>query len=327
MNGNGLFVKFWDSGVQLQYLENNFYLTPMPGKKKGINAAITGGMNIGINKYISNEKINATKTVLEYLTSEKVQKDIVIKKYRLYTGITKLYDDEEVCSILSCSFIKKAQSIGRKFENVIDYDLYTNKIVKLFNQFMYSNRTAEEVLTEIEDITAIHYITVKSNLMIFIIIIGLDCLLVNAFIILSLNKLSKIFSFFTTDLRFIYFLGYIVVISSEFLQFGELSDMKCQIRLSMMLTGSYMVYITIAYKLLVCFPETNKYSNYLHRNKYLFLAICIGIEILINLLFLFSPYSKEIKMFENTALYKNFSKCTMKNNFGNYILLIDMILK
>lgn len=328
LNGNGLFIKYWDTGMP--ELSQSFYITPIPGKKRGINAAITSGMNIGINRYISNEKLDATRTVLKYLTSEETQKEIVVKRYGLYTGITKLYDDEEVCSILECSFIKKIQSINANIDGITDIDQYGKKVVKLFKKYMYGgDNSPENVLKEIDDITRIHSVALDSsyNIAIFFILVVIIFLIVIVYVFLLYEKVFENDNFFSSDLWLIYCLGYIMIASSEFFQFGELSDMKCQLRYSMLYIGIFLGILPFLYKLIVCFPENNKYSDFLHHKKCLFLILSIGMEVTLNLLFVFSPYSKINIMFEDTEINKNYSKCTMNHLLGTILICVDVMLK
>ncbi|KAG4089587.1 periplasmic binding protein-like II [Neocallimastix lanati (nom. inval.)] len=296
---------------------------------EGINAVMTGGMNIGISKYSSDEKRDAALTVLQFLTSERIQKEIVVKKYGLYTGMTKLYDDEEVCSFLTCSLVKEAQSIHTVIENVDNIDVYSSKIVKIFKQFLFEDRSAEDALKEIDDITRIYYISLKSSigLTFFIILLSVTCLMLFTFILVFTNIFKKWFTFFSKDLFFIYCLGCMMIISSQYLKFGEPSDIKCQYEYAMLFIGISLSIIPIIYVLIQSFPERKKYFTYIVKYRILYILICIGIEVILNLLIVKSPISAEIKMFQDTVINKNYSKCTTKNIFGNIMILIDIILK
>jgi len=55
ISGNCLFIKVWD--LNLSFLCPWFKKTPLPGFKNNVSASIIGGFNIGINKYISEEKL------------------------------------------------------------------------------------------------------------------------------------------------------------------------------------------------------------------------------------------------------------------------------
>ncbi|KAL6608523.1 periplasmic binding protein-like II [Neocallimastix californiae] len=327
LNGNGLFIRFWDTNIPLS---QTYYITPMPGKKEGINASIIGGLNVGISKYSSVEKREAALKVIEYFTSEKVQKEIVIKQVGLYTGISKLYDDEEVCQVISCSMVKEAQSIHRAMEHINNIDQYSNRVNKIFNHFMFGKVTAEEVMKEIDDITRIYHISLDTNQskIIFIIFILLTSLMLIIFTYIPLHKeIKKFYSFFTTDLWIMYCLGYIIIILSEFLQYGKLSKTICLLRYSSILIGISLEMIPIIYVLLISFPENNKYSIYLINHKYTFLGCLLGFEIILNILIFLNPFTIMTKIFQNTIDNKNFSYCVMKSFFGNMMIFIDVLLK
>ncbi|ORX84682.1 hypothetical protein BCR32DRAFT_306312, partial [Anaeromyces robustus] len=220
---------------------------------------------------------------------------------------------------------------NRVFNNVNNsyIDQYCDKIVSIFTEFLYGNKLAKDALMELDNITKIYFVTIKSltGTIMLALLISLACLLLFLFIFLTKKKFKEKFSFFSSDLWFIYCLGYIMMLSSEFFYFEELSDLKCNLRFSLLHIGMNLWLIPILYKLLICFPEKNKYSEYLiiHKNKFIF--ICIGIEVVLNLLLSITPYTKEVKIFGNTIINKNFSQCTMKSIFGNIVIFIDIMIK
>ncbi len=52
MSNKGLFMRFWDQPG----LTELYHITPLPGKKEGINSGLASSMNLGISKHISSEK-------------------------------------------------------------------------------------------------------------------------------------------------------------------------------------------------------------------------------------------------------------------------------
>ncbi|OUM64006.1 hypothetical protein PIROE2DRAFT_9307 [Piromyces sp. E2] len=161
LTGTGIFTRYWDMGM----LTPNQYQTYTPGSKKGINThnCLVSGMNLGISKYIKDENKKAALEVIKYFTSEDVQREIIIKKYFLYTGITKFYDDPEICSILSCSTIKNARTLSLTIEENYS-DVYLTKITAYLNEYLFGNREAEEVLKDITDIKKVYYFSYKTTI-------------------------------------------------------------------------------------------------------------------------------------------------------------------
>jgi len=191
IQGTGLFVRFWDTGIPPNIMS---YITPSPGKIKGINTSLVSGLNLGVSKYIDDDKKEAAYKVIEYFTSEKIQKELIINQFSLYTGIAKLYDEEQICMKLSCSLVKNAQAIlYGQFENVDNYDVYAEQLKGIFDQYLFGDRDLESVLDEANDITRIYYFSLEktSGLIIFIItlviLVSLSCL----FIYTLIKKMKK----------------------------------------------------------------------------------------------------------------------------------------
>jgi len=102
---------------------------------------------------------------------------------------------------------------------------------------------------------------------------------------------------------------------------------KCQLGISAVLFGLSCTYIPVLYTLIVCFPERNKYSQYLSSHKYQFLCCFIVLELVINMLYLLSPFSKEDIIFGDTKNQKNYSRCTMNDTIGKVITIVDIVIK
>jgi len=328
-SGEGLFIRYWDFGMPTP----NSYQTPSPGSKKGvnINTSLVSGMNLGINKYIPNEeRIKAAVEVVKYFTSEEVQRELIVKTFNLYTAISDFYDDEEICSILSCPLVKSARSVTRVLDESFT-DEYMAKVTNILNNYLFgSNSTAEATIKEIVDIQKIYNFSIKSTIggIMFGLLITTTIFIMGIFLIFIQNKSSKSAPFFSPDLYWMYCIGNLLIIGSELLKFGKLSNLKCQMGLSMFFVGLSFCYIPILYKLIVSFPNAeNKLKRYCQVNKIKILACCIFIELVLNLIFIASPFSVENKIFNDTNVNKNYNRCTMKNAIGNIVVLIELLVK
>eukprot|EP00833_Pecoramyces_ruminatium_P007036 jgi/Orpsp1_1/1181068/evm.model.c7180000075719.1 len=295
-----------------------------------MHSALTTSVNFAVNKYISDERKAIALKVLQYLTSERVQKEIVVKQFRLNTGITKLYDDEEVCEVLVCPMVKEAKTIHREFKYVEPSKMlnYCNKIYDLFTECIFGDKSVEEALAEIVDITKVYYITLDkaSDLVMLIVLIFMTLIMTLFLMIPVLKHFEGKFSFFSFDLWLVYCIGYYMMISTAYLNIGNITDVKCNLRFTLMFTGIFLWNMMILYKLMTCFPEKNKYSQYLTFHKLGFIVMTVGVGVIINLLFLFSPFSEQKKIFEITKEHKNFEKCTMEHKFGNLWTLLNIII-
>ncbi|OUM68269.1 hypothetical protein PIROE2DRAFT_4009, partial [Piromyces sp. E2] len=225
-SGNILFSNFWDFKIP------NYEKSLLPGKKKGINGSCIHGFNIGISKYITNDRILAAVEILKYFTSEEIQKEI-IENFNVFSGIGNLYNDYEICSHINCKLAKEIQSIERPVTKYDNYDKYSTKVSKIFYEFIHNGKSAEETVNDIKDITEIYFYSMRST---------------------------------TFNLWILYIIGSLVMITSEVTKFGELNNFKCQSSRVMMTSGYTMVFIPMLYKLIVIFPQINKYSTWTYND-------------------------------------------------------------
>ncbi|OUM60538.1 hypothetical protein PIROE2DRAFT_13694, partial [Piromyces sp. E2] len=317
-SGNGLFIRFWDMG----YPNPLFYQTSSPGSKKGINTntSVVSGINLAINRFINEENVKAAYEVIKYLTSEEIQREIIVKKYNLYTAITKLYDDEEICSILSCPLVKKARTVPRILE-IDDTEEKNNQRSQFLNEFLFGNKRVEEILEKIIGEKKFYDYSIKNptGLIMFIVLLALIGIIVTIFLIFNQKKYDKHYRFFSKDMYWMYCVGIIITIGSEFFKFGNLSSFKCQMGYSIFFVGLTISYIPILYKLLITIPDVgNSLKFYWQKNKIKFIIIGVLIEIAINLLFIAAPFTVN-----DDKSHKNYNRCTMKSTFAisNYVIL------
>jgi len=136
-----LFFKYWFTG------NNNSILKKyaLPGLKEGISGSTIGDYNLGINKYVNDEKKKAAIKVLKYITSKDMQRKIVIEKENL-SLISSLYDEEIVCSKVDCEFFKAIQPVARPTYIMNDYSTYSEKIREYAYEYLYGDITAKEAL-------------------------------------------------------------------------------------------------------------------------------------------------------------------------------------
>ncbi|ORX50396.1 periplasmic binding protein-like II [Piromyces finnis] len=322
-NGDMLFFKFWDiEGIGLE----KYRMTPLPGKNLETSGSCIGGYNIGIANFIKKENIEASIKVLQFFTSLKQQKNIIISRYKLFSGIKSLYQDKEVCSFINCDFIQNVQSIHRPSYEVDDYDSYSTKVMNYFFEFLYKGQSAEETLTKIDDITRIYYydpLTKFGLIMISIITITVVVLLYT-FIMIPIKKYEIFNNFFTNDQWVMYCSGTLLCLCSEYTKFGPLSNFKCQLGLSMLLFGITFNIIPILYKLIIHFPEKNEIKKWFVLNKNIFIMGIISVEVFLNGFLIYSPFSNDIRI---SCDNRNFNRCSMNSVFGDITMLSYSIIK
>ncbi|OUM69936.1 hypothetical protein PIROE2DRAFT_2137, partial [Piromyces sp. E2] len=159
--GKALFIKFWAFLAPTIY-SIPYKMTPLPGVKEGISGASMTGYNLGILDGLKEEKRKAAIIAFKYMTSKEIQRKFKLENL-ISSGIPSLYDDEEICKIADCQLYKSLQPIGRPNNLTDNYDNYSEKYRNYIYEFLYGNKTAKEVLQEVEDITKIYYISYKEK--------------------------------------------------------------------------------------------------------------------------------------------------------------------
>jgi len=228
-----LFSNFWDFDHNVP----NYCMSPLPGKTEDVNGSCVGGYFLGINNYIPNDRKLASAEVIKFLTSEYVQKEIILKYFRSFSGLYKLYDDSEVCSYTDCELIKNIQGIERPSSIIDNYDYYSSKYTNLISKFLFNNKPINEVLNEIENITKIHYYSIKTSktgLVFFIILLFLFCSVLFSISLLFIPKDKKNIKFLSVDLWIIYIFGVLLIVASGFTKFGKVTEVNCYLNYILM---------------------------------------------------------------------------------------------
>jgi len=317
-----LFSNYWDPVEDLDYT-----ISLMPGIKDGINGSCMGGYIIGMTNYIEDNNKKAAAEVIKYLTSEDVQKKVIVKKTKTFTGLTTLYDDEEVCSIINCSLLKNIQGINRPITEVDNYSYYSEKIFKIINNKLFNDTfSTEEILSEIVDITRIYYFSIKTpiGLITFILVLIVFYLIIFSAILIFIPTYKKHFKFFSLDMWIIYIAGSLILILSHIVYFGKMTILKCNFNHWTIITGSVMVYIPIFYRLIINFPRFNKYSEFIKKYKLDCSLFIILIVIVLNVLMYFvSPFQVSNIILEND---KNFAICKNYSKFGVFIIYLQYFI-
>ncbi|OUM58628.1 hypothetical protein PIROE2DRAFT_64281 [Piromyces sp. E2] len=263
-------------------------------KERISSGSCVGGSNVGINQSSSIELQKAAAEIIKFMTSKETQKEYILSS-NVASGIMGLYDEDDVCDVLDCKLVKSIQFVNRPTHVNTDYDSYSALFRDHVFEYLYGNKTASQVLHEINDYTKIYKITLNTE-----------------------NT--------SLDLWFISLFGLMLILSSGFLEFGDLTKMKCQFKWIMVSFGITLNLIPILYKMIVKFPEQNKYSLWVHHNKYKFLCIFILIEFFIMGISFIKPYDIVLmnRLDENNL---NFMKCIVNGGFGKFIQVLFILNK
>jgi len=323
INGNYIFSNFYYASLGT----NNISL--LPGSKKGISGNIIVGYNVGIGKYSDESKRNAVITVFKFLTSKEIQKKFVLEK-GITSPIPSIYDDEKVCEKVDCELMKNIQPFGRFANKTENYYTYSSMFRNEIYKFLYGDKSASEVLKNVEDLSKIYYIPILDTketsigLISVIIMIVLSVIMILSTVFLFIDKYKSYFNFLSTDFWFISIIGSIIIISTCFTGMGEKKILKCHFKILTLSLGFTFNLIPVLHKLIINFPERNKFSNWCRRNKYIFLFIFIAFDLLLLTTHFVSAYKIETIIVSEG---KNFQICNLCNGYAIFITYLVITIK
>jgi len=326
-SGKGLFIKFWI--MPYTFIANIPYkLTVLPGIKEGISGSCLAGYNLGIDKYIPEEKLDASIVAFKYLTSKEIQKKYSLAS-NIISGITSLYDDKEICENINCETFKSIQPISRPSTKKYNNSDYNKKIMHYFNQFLYKNQTVYKVLEQIDDLTKIYNVSLNNDdtklltMILIILVIFSSSIMILSLLFLYNKKLKIYFQYMSNDLWIISIIGLILILNSSLTTLGPLTNFKCELYIILIAVGYTLNLAPILYKYIINFPEKNKISSWFMHHKYSFLAIFIVNDVMLSLLFSFKIYIvKEISIHEG----KSYRICSLNGTYGLVVITLVFML-
>jgi len=322
--GGAIFLKFW-------YLEHTplYTASALPGNKVGVSGTLSIPNNMGINKYIGEERIKATVEVVKFLTSKETQKNYIIKNHQM-SAITSLYSDKEVCEIVDCRVIIDAMPLNSLLFEKDGYgnDYYLYKSREYMLDFMYGNITAKETVEKIHNILNVQNLSIKTDktvvgLLVIIIVTVTLLIQLISLVLLFIKSFNKYYYFLTKDMWCISVFGSMMIMASIFTLYGDVTPFKCHIKLICLLTGYYICILPIFCKLITNVPDTNRYSTWVQSHLYLFLFLMASVEAILNLSRLLIPLYEVEKIIVPDG--DNFNKCVKQSGFGVVIYCIEII--
>ncbi|ORY59001.1 periplasmic binding protein-like II [Neocallimastix californiae] len=324
-SGNAIFLKYW-------YREHNsvYKVSALPGWKENVSGSIANGYNVGINKHIDNIKKEAAIEILKYVTSKESQKMYIVP-FHTFSGINSLYDEEDVCNLIDCDVIKNVKPFSVLEFDIKNYDLdnYITKYRKYIYDYLYKNETLEDIVKKINDMTNIYTITIKSDdsitgLIIFTVYcISVLCICLSI-IFLYIEKYKHYFKLLSNNLWIISMVGNLLFLTSVVTIFGNMTELICKLRITLITLGFALSLIPILYILIIHFPEDNNISYWIDDNKNTFLITFISILIILNIILLFSPFAIEEILIPTGG---SFNKCKLFTSFGKLAFHVIIFLE
>jgi len=294
----------------------------LPGKREGVSGSIVIPNNIAISKYVSEERRNAALEFLKFVVSKDSQREYIAKN-NLISAIPELYDEEEVCNVTECDLIKDAYpfSVMSNDLNKFCDDSYHEKYRDNILDYMYHDEPLDKVLKIIENITKIFVFSIKTEdssigLVIFIIILTISAIMILSLVFAFNKNFENRFQFLSKDSWVITILGSIVLMASILTLYGQVTNTKCHLKIMIVNIGFVLSICPSLYKLATNFPESNRVSMWIERNKYIFILIVMTLTVMVNALLFVSPYSFQELASPDGIHYR---KCRMNKTIGNVI--------
>lgn len=279
-----IFAKHW----YFMYAKSvdKFLISHIPGKVKGVSASTIGGSNFSMNRYISEDRKKAVGEVLSYIHSYETQKgSITIVDNR--SAIHSTYSDPEVCKTIDCPLFSSMQSIVRPSSSTINYETYSDKFRELVTQYVYgqTDKTAKEILIEVDDIRKIHFIEFNSIPGIVIIAVTslTVILLLSSYVYVSIKRFRNQFNFLPYGYWCIIILGLLMITSYCYTGIHELANYNCLIRPFLLTTGFDLIYTPLLLKMISIFQKKNSFSKFVKDHFTIMFLLFIIINILLNI--------------------------------------------
>ena len=325
-DGKALFIKFYYiPGLIPEF--SPYIVSSMPGIKEGISGTILVGYNMGIVGNIDEDKIEPAMKVIRYMSSKEMQKDLALKEF-IISGMSSLYEDEDICSnIRFCDFYRYPQTITKP-KNVFNTDDFEEKFTNYFYDFLFKDEKASDVLKKMENLSKIYTLSINTEdshvgLVIFIVYTCTAVIILLSLMLLYIKKWKQEFYFLTNSFWFTLIIGILMILSTGFIKLGKITVFKCHLNTLLMSLGYTFIYVPFLYKLIISFPnDTNKYSVWVKKNKCLFLFIFILIDIVFNSFLLIKPYRVGNYLINEG---ENYQKCEKDNNIFIYMVFSFLI--
>lgn len=313
-SGKYIFARFWFVG---EYPEMGVSFNQLPGNRAGVSASCIGGSNTSMNKYISEERKKAAGEVLSFINSYDYQKKHIITT-GIRSAIHSTYKDPDVCKVVDCVKFSSMQGIVRPSSSAVNYEEYSKRFRELARQFIFgeTDKTAKEILVEIDDIRKIHYVEVNSlTSIIFIGITILTILLILcSYIYLSIKRFRKQFIFLPFNYWCMFLFGIFMITCYTLTGIHKLSNYNCLIRPFLLSTGFSLIYIPIFLKMIAIFPSKGSISKFVKDHFGLVFVLCLIIDIALNITWcLLDPLI--VNKFMVTS-GKNFQYCSSSSIIG-----------
>jgi len=300
----------------------------LPGRKRGVSGAIVIPNNIGINKYISDERKKAAAEYLKFITKKENQIEYLIKNNMLSSNL-ELYDDDQVCEMMECDIIKDALPLSfmGNNEKYFGNDKYHKEYSRYMHDYLFGDESLPDVLKKLDDVTKIYKYSLNTDdsfvgILVFFIFVILFISVGLSIVFIFIKKLANRFKFLSKNQWAITILGTLILMSSILTLYGNVTNAKCHLRVTLINVGFVLSVSPSLLKLIKNFPVMNKTSVLFNKNKYMVIIVITVVMIILTKIFSMSSYTiDDIEMSSGG----HYLKCNLKSTFGRIIYCIILI--
>ncbi|OUM62693.1 hypothetical protein PIROE2DRAFT_61725 [Piromyces sp. E2] len=344
LTGNVIFARIFNFPIEEEYKDKLNFM-PIPGKHSGISGSAIYGYNIGISKYTNyEEKQQKLSVVLDYLISEEMQKYLAISK-NMYSPLKKIYDNTtnsdtksneygsntSICESVDCEMLRDLQFFEKPINYYDSYDDFATEFLKIIDNYLYKNNaTAEDTLKHIDNLTLNHYVKNNSKIGIFTYVLFgfIVFIMLTSYILMFNRKINVLFVFLNNTYWAVFLYGTFLIICYSIVSLGEMTQEKCNLRFVVLSLGVPIAISPLLLRLIVLYPESNKYSDHVNRNFSNYLCGHILFELLLCTLYLLRPFDVTNHLFylEDNTL-ENFQSCDCGHLPTKLLLIVDIAEK
>lgn len=215
-----------------------------------------------------------------------------------------------------------------KFERK-DYTELSKKFRNYVYEFLYGDKTASYVLNKVNDITRIYYLSLNTEstpfgLIFFTIFLVLAVITILTSITFSIKYFQKSFSFLSTSYWYIIEIGLLCHICANFVDIGEVTINKCNLKLFLISIGFTFTFIPILIKLIINFPEENKLSVWVSKHKFIVLLGFVLIDLVIQFISSETLYKIQTIRSNNE---KNYQECVFNGALSSISFYANVAVK
>jgi len=325
-----LFFRYWYFGdmklpAARGLKEVSYKFAPLPGNKTGISGSCIGGLNMALNRYISEEKKKAAAEVYNFFFSYDFQKFLTISLNKR-SAIHDLYSDNEICTKINCPMYSNLQGIVRPTNNNNNYHEFSSKVNTYMKEYIYENKgTADETLIKIDDIQRIHFVeytSISGVIIMFLIVISILSIIAS-YIYISIKRTRTQFNFLPFSYWCYFLLGLFLLICSCLTGIGDFKEYNCVLRPILISIGFTLSYMPFFIKMMSIYKNRNMIISFINNNNQLVLVLSVLIDMVINFIWiLFDPIRVQKETIQDGASFK---VCKPSQKFGLTMIIILLL--